>query len=94
MEIKRMNTKLICALIVTAVVGLTGCREKTATEKAQDALNDAAKKTGNATEKAFDKTKEAVKDGAEATKKAVEKAGDAVKDGATKAVDKVKEAVK
>ena len=50
----------------------TGCKEKTESEKAMDAINDAAKKTGEAVKDAAKKTEEAAKD-------AVKKAEDAVK---------------
>src|SRR5262245_55147444 len=91
-------------LLLTTVIALslvTGCKEKTPTEKATEkvettadktanAVKDGAKKVTDGAEKAYDKTKEAVKDGAQAVKGGVQKAGDAIKEGAQKTEEKFK----
>ena len=62
--------------LLTAITALSlggvGCKEKTESEKAMDAINDAAKKTGDAVKDAAQKTEAAAKE-------AVKKAEDSVK---------------
>ena len=63
---------LIAALALT--VGAIGCKEKTTSEKAADAMGDAK----DALKDAANKTGEAIKDGAKATKDAVTNAVNSV----------------
>lgn len=72
------TTKTTFVLTVIAalalVVAATGCKEKTATEKMQDAASDAK----DAVKDAANKTGEAIKEGAKATKEAVTNAVNSV----------------
>ena len=66
---KTLTKQFVLVAIVAAAVAAvgTGCKEKTADEKAKDAASDA----GNAMKDAAQKTGDAIKDGAQATKDAV-----------------------
>ena len=83
------------AACVAMIAVLSGCKDRTPAEKA----NDAAKDVGNALQNVVDKAKDATGNGdtlhnaVEAVEKTVEKAADAVKEAADKAVNAVKEAV-
>ena len=67
----RKLLSLVALLIPLSFLG-SGCKEKTESEKAADAIKDAAKKTEEAAKDAAKKTEEAIKD-------AVKKADDALK---------------
>ena len=82
---------VLCLLTGASLVLSVGCKEKTPTEKAIDAVKDSVKKVGESAEMAYDKTKDAVKSGTQAVsdgvKKGVEKTGEAI----DKAGEQIKE---
>lgn len=57
------TTKLLSLLAALVALGFlgAGCKEKSETEKAADAMNDAAKKTEEAAKDAAQKVEDAVK---------------------------------
>lgn len=54
-------------------LGAVGCKEKSESEKAADALNDTAKQAGKAMEKSADAIKDAAKEVKKEAEKAIEK---------------------
>src|SRR5215510_5086411 len=101
----KIKPPVLLLTTMTALVLLSGCKEKTTTEKVADkanttadkttdAVKDGAKKVSDSVEKAYDKTKEAVKDGAHAVKDGVQKAGETIKEGAQKTEKEIEKLVK
>ena len=70
------TTALWCVLALGSLGGLTGCEERTPTEKIEDAAKDMGDAAGDAAEDLGDAIEEATDDAADA----VEDAADAVKD--------------
>ena len=72
----KSNLKHLLVSFITGVVlcvGASGCKEKSESEKAADALKDAADHAGKAAEKTADAVKDAAKDIKKEAEKAVEK---------------------
>ena len=66
-----MKKIFLMLLVAAMVLPFAGCKEKTAAEKAQDAIEQAAKDVKKGAEKAADAVEDAAKDAEKAVKDAV-----------------------
>ena len=65
-----MKKFIVMLLVAALVMPFAGCKEKTAAEKAQDAIEQAAKDVQKGAEKAADAVEDAAKDAQKAVKDA------------------------